>query len=262
MKVNQKILAAAAVLALGSISSTAFAAPLVEESLFFSARDITNNTSITINLGMTTTQFRADPNAAFALAGNGLTGLQNWLGTADPAAIQWNVMGVSNDGSGFTPNPTPLFGGLSTATDMETIYNDWGTGTLQTMVSYQGSARGNVNPLMAVNDYAVMTGLGAYSIAAQSGPGFAGTSFLSGTAGAYSSSMGFYSFFANQDFPDFEGAHTTFAGSWTLSFNGGVAGLAYSGGGTPAVPVPAAVWLLGSGLLGLLGVGRRKKSAV
>jgi hypothetical protein len=33
-------------------------------------------------------------------------------------------------------------------------------------------------------------------------------------------------------------------------------------GGTPTVPVPAAVWLFGSGLLGLVGVARRKKSAV
>ena len=33
-------------------------------------------------------------------------------------------------------------------------------------------------------------------------------------------------------------------------------------GGTPTVPVPAAVWLFGSGLLGLVGVARRKKSSV
>jgi len=30
--------------------------------------------------------------------------------------------------------------------------------------------------------------------------------------------------------------------------------------GVPAVPVPAAVWLFGSGLLGLIGVARRKKA--
>ena len=29
--------------------------------------------------------------------------------------------------------------------------------------------------------------------------------------------------------------------------------------GTPAVPIPAAAWLFGSGLLGLIGIARRKK---
>jgi len=43
----------------------------------------------------------------------------------------------------------------------------------------------------------------------------------------------------------------TFDGS-TLSFTGE----------TAAVPIPAAGWLLGSGLLGLLGIGRRRREAV
>lgn len=34
------------------------------------------------------------------------------------------------------------------------------------------------------------------------------------------------------------------------------------GGTTPTVPLPAAVWLFGSGLLGLFGVGRRRAAAV
>jgi hypothetical protein len=35
----------------------------------------------------------------------------------------------------------------------------------------------------------------------------------------------------------------------------------YVPGGTPTVPLPTAVWLFGSGLLGLIGVARRKKAA-
>ena len=31
---------------------------------------------------------------------------------------------------------------------------------------------------------------------------------------------------------------------------------------TTPVPVPGAAWLLGSGLMGLIGLGRRKKAAV
>ena len=49
------------------------------------------------------------------------------------------------------------------------------------------------------------------------------------------------------------------------SFNGFAANWRLEGtmstGSAPAVPIPAAVWLFGSGLLGLVGVARRKKSA-
>jgi hypothetical protein len=46
---------------------------------------------------------------------------------------------------------------------------------------------------------------------------------------------------------------------WSLSSTGQ---LTYSIEGAPAaVPVPAAVWLFGSGLLGLVGIGRRKSQA-
>ena len=44
-------------------------------------------------------------------------------------------------------------------------------------------------------------------------------------------------------------------GQWTLSSSGD---LTYSVAPVAAVPLPAAVWLLGSGLLGLFGIGRRK----
>ncbi len=46
-----------------------------------------------------------------------------------------------------------------------------------------------------------------------------------------------------------------FSGNWTLASNGT---LSYSAEVVPAVPVPAAVWLLGSAMIGLVGVARRK----
>jgi hypothetical protein len=51
-------------------------------------------------------------------------------------------------------------------------------------------------------------------------------------------------------------------GGWTAEwyYVGTIDGFHFGGGGTPEVPVPAAVWLFGSGLLGLVGVARRKKS--
>ena len=48
--------------------------------------------------------------------------------------------------------------------------------------------------------------------------------------------------------------------SITVNSDGSISGIT-SGGGTP-VPLPAAIWLLGSGVLGLFGIGRRRKVAV
>lgn len=53
-------------------------------------------------------------------------------------------------------------------------------------------------------------------------------------------------------------ANATGAATWTLSASGD---LVYNVPGASTVPLPAAVWLLGSGLLGLAGVGRRKSKS-
>ena len=63
-------------------------------------------------------------------------------------------------------------------------------------------------------------------------------------------------------------ASGNFTASWTAlvvggAFNGQTGSWSITGttDAPPAVPVPAAVWLFGSGLLGLVGVARRKKAA-
>jgi hypothetical protein len=48
-------------------------------------------------------------------------------------------------------------------------------------------------------------------------------------------------------------------GSASLGTNGT---LTFTGNSTSPVPLPAAVWLFGSGLMGLVGVSRRRKAAV
>lgn len=54
-----------------------------------------------------------------------------------------------------------------------------------------------------------------------------------------------------------------FDGSQSAMFviNGGHVSWALHDGNVGAVPLPAAVWLLGSGLLGLIGISKRKKAA-
>jgi len=55
------------------------------------------------------------------------------------------------------------------------------------------------------------------------------------------------------------GTIATFTQSYDVALTSN--GLTFSAVGTTPVPVPAAVWLLGSGLLGLAGVARRKSAA-
>jgi hypothetical protein len=52
-----------------------------------------------------------------------------------------------------------------------------------------------------------------------------------------------------------QAAGNTVASDGTLTLS--ATGLTYAAG-TSAVPLPAAIWLLGGGLLGLFGIGRRK----
>jgi hypothetical protein len=57
------------------------------------------------------------------------------------------------------------------------------------------------------------------------------------------------------------GSNPTYGAVENLSFSATGLTFAGSGGSPPPVPLPAAVWLLGSGLLGLTGVARRKLKA-
>jgi hypothetical protein len=84
-----------------------------------------------------------------------------------------------------------------------------------------------------------------------------GSAKTSGTAGG--AALDFYQFVSNGSSlgkqTGVQFASSAGAATWTLSATGD---LVYQVPGTSPVPLPAAVWLLGSGLLGLLGVGRRK----
>lgn len=76
-------------------------------------------------------------------------------------------------------------------------------------------------------------------------------------AGTVGTAIDFYhvGLVVDQLFLGNEVSYAQLLGSWNLGTNGM---LTYSAAGTNPVPVPAAAWLFGSGLLGLVGVARRK----
>jgi hypothetical protein len=85
---------------------------------------------------------------------------------------------------------------------------------------------------------------------ANNGGGYYGNLF-GNSAKAGFGGMDFYQYANNMD--TFALIETKLAGPMVLSSTGNLA--------VSAVPLPAAVWLFGSGLLGLVGIGRRRKQA-
>jgi hypothetical protein len=250
---GQAVVATAA-LTLGGVAS---AAPIAQNGLFFSGYDPVNNTSILVNLNKTATQFFADPTAGFSLGSTAATALGNYLSTANLAGFRWNVIAVLNDGSNDGTTASPFYGGLATSKNIETTLPSWGifgglesyVGDVQTFISLS-------NPNLASSDVWVTSGQGALQSPAESTIGF---SQFPGDLGAVGETLSFYRFFADQSDPLFNGSFVKYS-SFTLNLAGNVASLVYNGttGGTE-VPLPAAVWLFGSALLGFAGIGRRRR---
>lgn len=98
--------------------------------------------------------------------------------------------------------------------------------------------------------------------------GFYDTSGNSQTGDGLTNTGPFSNFQPNRFWSELEYALNTDR-AWTFNFNNGVQNDGYKPGGMYAlavrpgdvstVPVPAAVWLFGSGLIGLLGLARRKR---
>ena len=247
---NSKIKAALAVVALAA-AGAANAAPIAPEGLFLSVRDSANLTSFVANLNLSTVQFRANSTTSYTLTGDGLADLTAYLSTANLASVTWDVAGASLGTVG-----TPLFGGLTTAvTNPASGFQDWGTDAIQATVNGFANFRGLTNAGLTSSDGWQTTGNNAFFAVYQWGTNILNASGVLGQA------LGFYSFFADQADPDFSGASTSFGGKWTLAFVNGVASLNFVSDSTPTVPVPAAVWLLASGVAGLFGVSRRKRVA-
>jgi hypothetical protein len=254
-----KLKALAAAIAL-AVSGAASAAPIAVDGLFLSIRDQSNNNSFVANLGTTTTQFLANPNAPYTLGGQALTALSSFLSGRDLSSIVWNVTGLMNGPYGST-----TYGGLTTSTNIETAPQDWGHfNGLDAVVNNYTLFRNNVNAdLASVDGVGYASGdLKGFFAPANNG-GVASIQSL----GSVGQSLKFYAFFAaqpNDGFTelfegDYSGPLANANWAWKLDFNGTNANLTYSAATAP-VPVPAAVWLLGSALIGMVGVSRRKKA--
>jgi hypothetical protein len=217
--------------------------------------------SYVLDLGITATQFLSNDasyvnNLSFTADANLLDILNNKSGT-----ISWNIAAARNT---VDPNPDN-YGYLSTSpstliANQNTPQGQFGIGAALTKLgSYTNAVNGsdtnvalNVSKIFSASDGAFYDG-GAW------GDMWDGSH---STEGGLNSTLGFYYVALNFSGDDSGNSSRVqkLLGQWQLAASGTLSYVGEVVGG-PQVPVPAAVWLLGSALVGMAGIRRRKSEA-
>ncbi len=256
MKHQLKILAAALAVVAAMPASAALIADGTtgDGNLFLTAWDSVAQRSYTLNLGITESAFTGTSNLSFTPDANMLT----FLAGVTPANVNWNVVALDT-----TPNGVVTVGGnyniFSTAAAAPTGSAAPGNSNLLNAGGTANTFIGAVNLLIPSSpggnsiDH-VSTGATdtAYALGGQFGANF-GSKFAFSNTGVLDQSLNFYDFASTTGSNLTKATITPFAGQWDLASNGTL-----SFASTSAVPLPAAAWLFGSGLVGLVGVSRRK----
>lgn len=262
---NFKLKALAAALALAA-AAPVFAAQIVDgtsghSDLVMSAWDPVAQTGYAMNLNIQMNGFAGNSNLSFAPDAN----MAAFLGKVSPANILWNIVAVDSTGSPTVGGELNVF---STADTTPAAPQNIKMGSA---VSQENTYFAYVNGLTTGDggSPALSSGNSVYHTAtsaidyAYAGSGTHnstfGGAFAFSNAGALGQSLNFYEISSVTGTKLTKTKVTPFAGgTWTLSSNGA---LNYAVTTSP-VPVPAAAWLFVSGLLGLVGVSRRKSTHV
>jgi hypothetical protein len=276
MKAKFKILAVAVAMATGGVlaASTAQAAIVTDSynlsgigagtgdaELIFSIYDAARAQSLALDMNLTVNQFRNNNASLINTFSVQDSLLQSFIaGSANPSQMVWNLGGLSNLGLGSNA------GILTTNGNAGATINPAVNGPLDG--NALTSAMGSIESYSQANNSAFTLAHPNSAVSSASGPagflgGFWGTNFggqtlFNNTVTGFGSDqlMSFIALGAT-DVSDLSGTpiSNTFAGKWHI--NDATGTVSYVG--VSAVPVPAAIWLFGSGLLGLVGISRRKK---
>jgi hypothetical protein len=231
--------------------------------LWFSIFDPTSATSYIVDLNLSVQTFR-DTNASLidTFSVTNATLASFIAGASDTSVLQWNLGGFSNGpdfGAGHqigtvTTNGASrdTFTGLPGDGDNLTVAMNKADG----YVSRNNDLTNPTSDAAIVPAFSDFRGFMAGEWACSYGGSFGGNNCHVGLVGGE-----FLTYVYLGDgsvtgdvFRDPVGSQGFNAGMWTVNSAGTVSYVS----APSAVPVPAAVWLLGSGLLGLLGVSRRR----
>lgn len=203
-----------------------------------------------------------------------------WTSAANPAGTgtveQLNFGTIANASAGAFTNFTVVSAATATQTGITHIEGlSIGAGSTPAGISSTAGMTTVVQHVQTeIANWGSLTSSGTFfdsngsttaaALIAPTSGGSWGNSILS--SGAVGSALSFYNMIGNTFTTTADGlaSHatltTTYNGFWFLTSGGQ---LTYNIASAAApVPLPAAVWLLGSGLLGLIGVGRRRSAAV
>ena len=256
---NMKMKALAAVVALaaaGSANATIDPTSTDNGELFFSIRDNVNLTSYVLDLNVHLNDW--NQNHDYSFAADSL--MSSYLSTGS-GNYSWAVMGGDSIGAATA-------GGLRyLSTAAPGMATTWGTEKNLGLVGYSGV---DTSYLVGVNQM-LTGGTGGFTADSatfangdggyfdpnhdtwdNNSPMSAASAGLGGTQSFYfATNSGSTTAFLTKNNPI---TVTEQAGTWTLAANGDL--------NYVATPIPAAVWLLGSAMVGLVGVARRREEEV
>jgi hypothetical protein len=256
MHTLKKVTAAVIMTVSVSVAQAAIVDGITQPSeLFVNVWDETAQQSYALDLGITTAQLLANPSQSLSY---NLASDTNYAGFLNPQSpLVFNVAGFSlvlND----LPD-IPGYGALITSNgDVAGSTSGWS----QAQVDNAGNKISvHIGGLNAVESNSTANGAGNGSGVAGPTSGdayFGANTWLSNLGGGlpFNNTAGVdtaLSFWQLGTSDGSDAVATLLDGSWTLSGNGT---LTYSA--VSPIPVPAAVWLFGSGLVGMIGVARRK----
>jgi hypothetical protein len=223
--------------------------------------NLTKQNSYTLDMGFTVAQFMANPNQTLSFnsvlaadanfasfvatyaAGDdaswGIFGGNGHVETgADLATFGFYNTSVANPAGAFNPTFSDLSGNQFARFDSMLGQVNSGTAAV--------SSNGSIFKTVGQTGYTAYLGQSLFGSTSTVAQGAVGSDLF----------FAFDKIIDNENYND--GERVVFDGKWNLSIAGGVGSLNYT---VSSVPVPAAVWMFGAGLMGMLRLNRRKSIA-